>query len=130
MTQRVGLDLILPVASLLPLERRVQWNERLEIPRKVLDTLADGAETLAAAMAVGKLSGLDKFVGKLPKVGPLAYKAAIPVLIAAAKMTGPQLKQINARAREDHNYLTAALTQFKLELDQGVTDRLLIRSRR
>src|SRR5919107_924024 len=43
-TQRVGLDLILPVASMLPLERRVQWNERMEIPRKVLDTLADGAE--------------------------------------------------------------------------------------
>lgn len=43
-TQQVGLDLILPVASLLPLERRVQWNERIEIPRKVLDSLADGAE--------------------------------------------------------------------------------------
>jgi hypothetical protein len=129
-TQRVGLDLILPVASLLPLERRVQWNERMEIPRKVLDTLADGADTLAAALIGGKLSGLDKLVNKLPKVGPLAYKAAIPVLIAAAKMAGPQLKQINARARDGHDYLTATLTQFKLDLDQGVTDRLLIRSRR
>ena len=33
-TQRVGLDLILPVASLLPLERRVQWQEQMEIPRR------------------------------------------------------------------------------------------------
>ena len=43
-TKRVGVDLILPVASLLPLERRVQWQEKMKIPRKVLDTLADDAE--------------------------------------------------------------------------------------
>src|SRR5215213_9977784 len=129
-TQRVGLDLILPVASLLPLERRVQWNERMEIPRKVLETLADGAETLAAVLAGSQFRGVDKLVAKLPKVGPLASKAAIPALIAAAKMAEPQLRQINAKAREDHDYLTATLTQFKLDLDQGVTDRLLIRSRK
>ena len=129
-TQRVGLDLILPVASLLPLERRVQWNERMEIPRKVLETLADGAETLAAVLAGAQFRGVDKLVAKLPKVGPLAGKAAIPVLIAAVKMADSQLRQINAKAREDHDYLTATLTQFKLDLDQGVTDRLLIRSRK
>jgi hypothetical protein len=127
-TQRVGLDLILPVASLLPLERRVQWSERMEIPRKVLDSLADGAETLAAVLIGGQLLGLDKLLAKLPKVGSLASKAAIPALIAAAKTTESQLRQINAQARKDHDYLTATLTQFKLDLDQGVTDRLLIRS--
>jgi hypothetical protein len=128
-TERVGLDLILPVASLLPLERRVQWNERMEIPRKVLDTLADRADTLTAVLAGGKLSGLDKLVRRLPKVGPLAHKA-VPALVAAVKMAGPQVKQINARAREDNDYLTATLTQFKLDLEQGASDRLLIRSRR
>jgi hypothetical protein len=127
-TQRVGLDLILPVASLLPLERRVQWSERMEVPRKVLDTLADGADTLAAALLGGQLLGIDKIVAKLPKVGPLASKAAFPVLIAAAKTAGSQLKQINAQARENRDYLTATLTQFKLDLEEGVKDKLLIRS--
>ncbi|MEX2375005.1 MAG: ATP/GTP-binding protein, partial [Dehalococcoidia bacterium] len=129
-TQRVGLDLILPVASLLPLERRVQWSERLEIPRKVLDTVADGADTLAAVLLGGKLTGVAKIVAKIPKVGPIASKAAIPALITAAKMAGPQVRQINAQARQDHDYLTATLTQFKLDLEQGVADGLLIRSRR
>ena len=124
-TERVGLDLILPVASLLPLERRVQWNERMEIPRKVLDTLADGADALAETLIAGQLIGIDKLVAKLPKVGPLVSKAAVPALIAAAKMAGSQLKQINEQARADHDYLTATLTQFKLDLDQGVTDRLI-----
>jgi hypothetical protein len=31
-TERVGVDLLLPVASMLPLERLVQWAERFEIP--------------------------------------------------------------------------------------------------
>ena len=69
-TQRVGLDLILPVASLLPLERRVQWNERMEIPRKVLDTLADGAETLAAVLVGGKLFGCRQAGGEAAEGRP------------------------------------------------------------
>ena len=129
-TQRVGLDLILPVASMLPLERRVQWSERMEIPRKVLDTVADGAESLAAVLVGGKAFGVDKLVAKVPKVGPLASKVALPALAAGARMAVPQLREINARAREHHDFLTATLTQFKLDLEQGVKDRLFIRSRK
>lgn len=129
-TQRIGLDLILPVASILPLERRVQWNQRMEIPRRVLDSLADGAEKLAVALAGAKGLGLSKLIAKLPKGGPVAKKVAIPALIAAAEMAGPQLRKLNAQAREDHDYLTATLTQFKLDLDRGVSEGRLIRSRR
>ncbi len=126
-TQRVGLNLILPVASMLPLERRVQWNERMEIPRKVLDTLADGAETLAAVLVGSKAFGVDTLLAKLPKVGRIV-KAALPVLVTAAKMAGSQLRDANAQARKDHDFLTATLTQFKLDLEQGVKDKLLIKS--
>jgi hypothetical protein len=127
-TKRVGIDLILPVASLLPLEHLVQWQEKIEIPMKVLDTLSDG--TLAKVLIGGLSSGLvRKVVAKLPPVGPLAAKAALPALVAAVKMAQSQLKQINAQARENHDYVTATLTQFKLDLDQGETDGLLIRSK-
>src|SRR4051794_39101208 len=128
-TKRVGVDLILPVASLLPLERRVQWEEKMKIPRQVLDTLADGAEALAAVLIGGKAIGLDKLVAKFPKVGPFASKVALPALIAGAKMAEEQVRKINEQARENHDYLTATLTQFKLDLDQGETDGLLIRSK-
>lgn len=126
-TQQVGLDLILPVASVLPLERRVQWSERMEIPRRVLDSLADGADVLAAALLGGKLMGVDKLAARVPRVGPLA-KVGLPALIAAVKMGESQLREINAAAREKHDYLTAMLTQFKLDLDKAVADRLFIRS--
>src|SRR2546423_5474853 len=128
-TKRVGIDLILPVASLLPLEHRVQWEEKIMIPMKVLDTLADNAQTLATVLIGGKSFGVAKAVAKLPKVGSLASMAAIPALTAAVKMAGSQLQQINEQAREKHDYLTATLTQFKLDLDQGETDGLLIRSK-
>jgi hypothetical protein len=130
-TKRVGVDLILPVASLLPLERRVQWQQKFTIPMKVLDTLADNAETLAGVLTGGTLFGkaMDKLVDKLPKVGPLARKGAIPALIIAVDMLESQLRQINEQARQKHDYLTATLTQFQLDLDQGEKDRLLIRSK-
>lgn len=121
-TQRVGLDLILPVASLLPLERRVQWSEKAQIPLKVLESLADNAEILALLLAGGRI---DKLLAKLPGVGPLVSRASVPLLLEAVKMSQSKLEQINAEARANHDYLTAMLTQFKLDLDQGVTDGLV-----
>jgi hypothetical protein len=127
-TKRVGVDLILPVASLLPLERRVQWQEKLMIPVKVLDSLADNAEDLASVLAAAQNLGAGKLLGKLPRVGPFAKKA-VPALLVAVKMAESQLRQINEQARERHDYLTATLTQFKMDLDRGETDRLLIRGK-
>lgn len=124
-TKRVGLNLILPVASLLPLERRVQWNERMDIPLKVLDTLADGAELLAAALTGGKFAAVEKLVAKVSKLGPIASKAAVPALVAAVQMAGSQLKEMNRQAREQGDYLRATLTQFKLDLDRGIADRVI-----
>ena len=126
-TKRFGVDLILPVASLLPLERLVQWGEKMEIPRQVLDTVADNADTLAAVLIAAK-PVVYKLVAKLPKVG-LLVRAAYPTLIAAVEMSEKQIKKINEQARENHDYLTATLTQFRLDLDQGERDGLLIRGK-
>ena len=126
-TKRFGVDLILPVATLLPLERLVQWGEMMEIPRQVLDTVADNGDTLAAVLIGGK-PVVDKLVAKLPKVG-LLVRVAYPALIAAVKMSGEQIRKKNEQARENHDYLTATLTQFRLDLDQGEADGLLIRGK-
>lgn len=66
-TQQIGLDLILPVASLLPLERRVLWEERMTIPRQVVDSLADGADVIAAALTGAKFATVEKLLTKLAK---------------------------------------------------------------
>jgi hypothetical protein len=126
-SKRFGVDLILPVASLLPLERRVQWEEKMTIPRQVLDTVADNADALAEVM-IRATPVVYKLVAKLPKVG-LLVRAAYPVLIAAVKLSEEQIRKINEQARENHDYLTATLTQFRLDLDQGEADGLLIKGK-
>ena len=127
-SHRIGLDLILPIASILPLERRVQWASKMDIPQKVLDKLADGAEALAAVIVGGQLAGWSKLLNKVPKVGPLNSKTAAPLVAAAVALAGAQLKKVNEEARAQHDYLTATLTQFKLDLERGVEQRILIRS--
>lgn len=127
LTQRVGLDLVLPVASLLPLERRVQWHEKFDIPLKVLDSLADGAELLAAGLTDGKFAPVEKFLARMAKgskAGKVAVKA-LPILASAVQLAGPKLKEMNEQARAQHDYLRATLTQFKLDLEQGVHDKVI-----
>jgi hypothetical protein len=121
--QRVGLDLLLPVALILPLERVVDWMGRLEIPRRWLDRLADNADAFATVIVGARL--FRRALGKVPKVGPVLTTFALPALTAALKLGGAQVKQLNADARAKHDYLTAILTQFKLDLDQGQEDDLL-----
>ncbi|WP_166390375.1 TRAFAC clade GTPase domain-containing protein [Nocardioides ochotonae] len=126
-TQRVGLDLVLPVASLLPMERRVQWSERMNIPRKVLDSLADGAELLAVGLTGGKYATVEKFLSKVSRTNQasrVAYKA-LPVLADAVGMAGTKLKEMNEQARAQHDYLRATLTQFKRDLEQGNDDKVI-----
>lgn len=132
-TQRVGVDLILPLAAVLPLERRVQWHERMEIPRQVLETLADGADAMAVVLAASKIVLVAKLLAKVPTAGPITGPIAgqVPVAIEkAAKLAGTQLKEANAHARERRDVLAATLTQFKIDLENGVSDKLLIKSRR
>lgn len=128
-SQRVGVDLVLPVASLLPLERRVEWSGRLQIPRRVLDTVADGADHLALALTGEAGKVVKQLVSNIPRFGPLAGRAVVPLLTKAAEFSGAQLREANERARRNHDTLTATLTQFKLDLETGVEKNLLIKKR-
>lgn len=127
LTQRIGLDLVLPVASLLPLERRVQWHEKFDIPRKVLDSLADGAELLAAGLAGGKFAPVEKLLAKMPNAAPAAViaKKGLPILAEAVRLAGPKLKEMNEQARAQHDYLRATLTQMRLDMEQGIADKVI-----
>ena len=127
LTQRIGLDLILPIASLLPLERRVLWEERMTLPRKVVDSLADGADVIAAALTGAKFAGVEKLLRKVAKSDKRAefVAKALPALAAAIKVAGPKLKEMNEQARAQNHYLRAMLTQFKLDLERGVSDHVI-----
>src|SRR4051794_1843621 len=101
----------------------------MKLPMQVLDTMADGAESLAKVLVGKKGGAIEKAVAKLPKVGPLASKVVIPALNTAVRMAASELKKINEQAKANHDHLTATLTQFRLDLDQSETDGRLIRAK-
>lgn len=126
--QRIGLDLILPIASLLPLERRILWEKKMALPWKVADTLADGADVIAAALIGAKFAKFDKLLRIFTKnnqKAELLAKTLPAVLAAAIAIVGPKLREMNEDARAKHQYLRAMLTQFKIDLDQAVTENVL-----
>ena len=127
-SRRVGVDLILPVASLLPLERRVQWQQRMDIPWRVLNSLADGAEVLAAGLSDGKSPLVQRWLARLGRSNEKAAKLAeqaLPYLADAASLAGPKLRELNQQAQGQHDRLKAMLTGFKIDLEQGHADKVI-----
>lgn len=123
-TERVGLDLILPVACLLPLERLEQWKARLDVPRKLAGQLVDNADAIAPLLV-----GAVPFVARVPKVGR-GLARVLPVVAAAVRKGAPKVKEMNEQARAEGDHLRAVVTQLRLDLDQGVQDGLIVTSPR
>ncbi|WP_216695997.1 TRAFAC clade GTPase domain-containing protein [Dietzia psychralcaliphila] len=128
LTQRVGVDLVLPLASILPLERRVQWQQQFDIPLKVVDSLADGADVIAAALLGLKFKTVEKVLKGVVRSNRAAgvFIQLAPILSTAVAAAGPKLKEIHDEARAKHDHLRAMLTQFKLDLEQAVTDNVAL----
>jgi hypothetical protein len=125
-TKRIGLDLILPLAAMLPFERHIRWVKQREIGAKVVEELLAGAGALAAA-----LIGIGKFAGLTGRLVALVGRGAVTAAMSAAtRLTGDQLRKMNAEALAKKDYLLAVLTRFRLDLDEGEEKRILLRSRR
>jgi hypothetical protein len=121
-TKRVGLEMLLPLAAVLPFERHVRWTQAKQIPAKVAVSLMRDAGPLAAAL-VGR---------KLRLAGPIGDRLLKLVnsdhVNAAAKLAGDKLKEINSQAIAKQDYLTATLTQFRMDLANGEEEQILLTS--
>jgi hypothetical protein len=119
--KRIGLELILPLAAMLPFERHIRWAQTMQIPRKVAENLLDGVDTLARVLVQSKL--------RLPgPIGHLVNHVGPHLLNAAAKLVGDKLKEANSEALAKHDYLTATLTRFRMDLDKGEKEQILLRN--
>jgi hypothetical protein len=130
--RRVGVDLVLPLAAVLPLQRHVRWAQAAQVSRKVAAELMSGAELVAAALGVvggiatALLSRQNKLFGVLGAIlGRLG-----PGVNDAAKLGGTKLAEAHARAVRKHDNLAAALLGFEMELARGERERVLVRSLR
>lgn len=126
--KRVGVDLILPVATMLPLERIAQWADRLDVPLKVLHNVVNRADEFANVLTVTVAPLLVKVVVRVPKVGPFLAPLAIPAINLAVKLSTKKLQELHDQALANKDYLTATVSQFRLDLERGVKDRVLVKS--
>lgn len=126
--QRVGLDLILPVTCMLPLERIKLWATD-GLPMKALFALVGNAEEFANLL-LNVQPLLQMLLVKIPGVGPLLGQAIVPLLVNVVNLSEERLRKIRDQALENGEYLRAILAQFRLDLDQGVRDKLLVKNPR
>jgi energy-coupling factor transporter ATP-binding protein EcfA2 len=126
-TKRVGLDLILPIAAMLPFSRFVRWALAMRNGAKVAEHL------LGVAKPVADFIGNDRvalLLARLP--GPIGNVVALigPFLMQTVlDLTGTKLLDMHAEAKAKHDFLTETLTGFQLELDRGDSEKVLLRSR-
>lgn len=125
-TERVGLDLVLPLAAMLPFERHTRWVEEKQLAAKVVDELLAGAGALAIAL-LGRAEN-EGLRGRLAKV--VGRQDVDAVMRAAVELVGDKLRGRNAEARETQDHMAAVLTDFRMDLDDAEDRRVLLRSRR
>jgi hypothetical protein len=126
-TKRVGLDLILPVATMLPLERVAQWVDKFDIPLKMLGNIVDRSEEFARVFSNSVAPFAAKLLVRIPRIGPFLAPVAVPVLDFAVQLSTKKLQQIHADALVNKDYLTATISQFRLDLDRGVSEKVLVK---
>jgi hypothetical protein len=130
-TKRVGLDLILPLAAILPFERHLRWVQMTQLPGKVAEyLLGSGGAGLLALLLLGPKVKLLGRTGKLVSKTALLLNLGGPNLNNATQLAGDKLRKMNSEARAKQDYLTAALTGFRMDLDTGEQEEILFRSRR
>lgn len=129
MDERVGVDLLLPLAAVLPFERHLRWAKNKELPAKVARELLSNSEDVLKVLAWA--GGALKLL-KVP--GPLGIVAnAAGVLLSASaiseivNMADDKLEAVHENAIRKKNVLGAVLTQFRMDLDRAEKDGVLLR---
>lgn len=120
--ERVGLDLILPIAAVLPFMRNERWAVGLEKGGEVASIMSRRANEFAAF--IGSKSNLPGPIGKVVNV------VAQPAAEIAAKLAAEKVADLHRAAIARHDFMAAVLTGFKMDLDRGEHDQVLIQSLR
>lgn len=128
--ERIGIDLVLPMAAVLPIERHIRWVKTEKLTKSVAAKLVSNAEVVAAAL--GLASGfVAVLIGKKNKAAGalgLALSRLTPKLEDAIKLAGAKLDAADAAATTKQQNLAATLDRFRKDLDEGEDKAILVRS--
>lgn len=128
-TKSVGLEVLVPLATLLPIERFAKWHE-LQILPIAKAAAAGNAFTTLAEIAPGLMQKAVSIVGrwapvKIPRVAEAALAAEAVNL--ASHGVG-QLKKLEAEALEKKSYTRAAFIGMQKTLAEAEERGILVRA--
>lgn len=143
LTERIGLDLVLPIATVLPFERHSRWIQLRVVGANAIDSLTKPVLNIASALS-GRATG-PKVVAKpdatfarklLLKPNPLVALLLQRAIAAAAKtaaiLAHDKLHEMRSEALARQDYVAAVLRGFQASLaeSESRTERpILLRSR-
>ena len=129
---RIGLDLVLPLAAILPFEKVVLWSERKKLPGEFVEKYFN-TSFFSGILSSGLIAGGIKVATKVPVVGKFAIALSAldtKKIAQQLELAGEKLKQANIAAREKHDYLEDAFTSFLQMLEKGEEMKVLTRGKR
>ena len=129
--ERIGLDLIMPLASVLPFERHVRWADQKRMAGEVAAKLLAQFGPLAVTL-IGKSTATDGLKGLPLKdlAKGIGRRGLATGLDPGLELGAKHLQGLNKRALNKRDFMDAILTQFGLDLDAGESRRDLLRSPR
>ena len=119
-SKRIGVDLVLPIAAMLPYSRFIKWARALRDGSKVAEHLVQVASPVLLVL-----------INKVKLPGPLRL---IQVLISTkmikefVDLSQDRIREVHQEAKVRHDFLTATLTGFQLDLNAAVEAKVLYRS--
>ncbi|SDS16339.1 hypothetical protein SAMN04489719_1684 [Agrococcus carbonis] len=123
---QVGVDLLLPIASLLPIERGNRWAQLRLLPNEVARRLLRNAAHVARFAAWGA-----RIAGRLPgKLALLATLIDLEAVERLAQLGHDELVEAHNRAVARNEGARAAATQFLLQIKKAEEEKVLARSTR
>ena len=123
---QVGVDLLLPIASQLPIERATRWAQLRLLPNELGRRLLSNAAHVVRFAAWGA-----RIAGRLPgKFAVLAELIDPEIVERFADLGREELIAAHERAVARNEGTRAAVTQFMLQIRQAEEERVLARSTR
>jgi hypothetical protein len=126
-TERIGLDLILPLAALLPLQRHVRWTNQKKAVGDLAEEFVRAAGPVAAAFTSKAGWLFEKFVPGNSKMWANLSAVSVNWGVQRAEKT---LKEKNSKTTATYGEMKQVLDAYEAALNQGEAAEVLLLSRR
>jgi energy-coupling factor transporter ATP-binding protein EcfA2 len=128
--KRVGLQLVLPLASVFAFERHLRWAQAGHLGKKAALVLLRNAEMVAAGMGIvgGAIARLAGAKNRAVAAFGLLLASASPLFEGAVRGLEARIAEQDAQAVAKRDSLSAVLAGFRTDLKNGEEEQIFIRS--